>query len=101
MSKINKQPAIMCNVINRLTSKSTFEAEGWKRIYGVMKFFEAFDLTPDDFELEAIKVTHPIAIGNRIFQEKVLDDKNQGTVETSMNTAFFEVHQKTFKVDIL
>ena len=93
-SKISKQTAILSKVVDRLVSKSMFETEGWKRIYGVFRFFEAFNLDIENFELEAVKVSHPMSVGNRHFQKKILFDK----VETSMDKPFCEVHSKTFIV---
>ena len=97
-SKLLKQSAIMETVINRLTSKTIFETNGWKRIYGVLRFFEAFELDPENYELEAVKVTHPIAVGNRSFQDEIMADKNDGKVQTNMTGSFLETHQKTFQV---
>ena len=97
-SKMLKQSAIMEKVINRLTSKTMFETNGWKRIYGVSKFFEAFELNPENYELEAVKVTHPIAVGNRSFQDEIMTDKNAGNIETGMTASFLETHEKTFQV---
>ena len=88
----------METVINRLTSKTTFETNGWKRIYGVLRFFQAFELNPENYELEALKVTHPIAVGNRSFQDEIMADKHAGNIETGMTRAFLETHQKTFQV---
>ena len=96
--KILKQAAVMEKVINRLTSKTTFESNGWKRIYGVLRFFEAFELDLETYELGAVKVTHPIAVGNRAFQDEIMADKNARNVETGMTRAFLETHQKTFRV---
>ena len=98
-SKLEKQTAILTTVITRLTSKTMFETNGWKRIYSVLRLFEAFELNPENYELEAEKVTHPIAVGNRSFQEEIMADKNAGKIQTGMTKCFFETHQKTFKVN--
>jgi len=98
-SEMWKQTANFKKVINRLVSKTIFETNGWKRIYGVLRFFEAFGLDPENYELEAVKVTHPIAVGNRSFQDEIMADKNSGTIQTGMTGSFLETHQKTFKVN--
>jgi len=97
-SKMRKQTGNFRKVINRLISKTMFETNGWKRIIGVLRFFKAFELDPENYELEAVKVTHPIAVGNRSFQEEILADKNAGIIQTGMTECFLETHQKTFKV---
>ena len=45
--EINKQYATIQKCAERLSCKSFFQEEGWKRILGVRRFFEAFDLDRD------------------------------------------------------
>ena len=97
--KMANQAAYLDKVINRLTSKTMFETNGWKRIYGVIKFFEAFELDPEDYELEAMKVTHPIAVGNRTFQQEIMVEKEAGNLETSMTEVKCGSHRRTFTVN--
>ena len=45
--EINKQFANVKKCAERLSCKSFFQEEGWKRILGVRRFLEAFDLEKD------------------------------------------------------
>jgi len=74
-SKMANQAAYVDKVLKRLTSKTMFETHGWKRILGVHTFFETFELNPENYKLEAIKVTHPIAVGNITFQHEIMAEK--------------------------
>ena len=77
-----------------------FETHGWKRIYGLRRFFDAFGLNPENYELEAMKVTHPIAVGNKRFQEKIMAEKQAGNLKTSMTKVKCELHPNTFTVNV-
>ena len=45
--EIKKQVATIEKCVGRLSCKSFFQEEGWKRILGVRRFLEAFDLDRD------------------------------------------------------
>ena len=61
--EIKRQLSNLKKCAERLSCKSFFQEEGWKRILGVRRFFEAFDLDMNSFKLvvkEFIIPTCPI-----------------------------------------
>ena len=94
---ILQQSAILENVVNRLVAKNMFEDEGWKRMYGVSKFLEAFGYNRNQLELEAVDVIHSNSVGNRCFQERILSDK----IRTDMRNVWHPMYGTTFFVSIL
>ena len=88
----------MGKVVDRLTSKTLFDTNGWRRIPAVHKYFKAFDLEINHFTLEAIPVHHPNSRGLRTFQEEIIKDKSEGKLETSMTRAWFEPKKLSFMV---
>ena len=95
---LDKQVAFIETLLARLTSQTLFEVEGWKRILGVTKMFEAFNLNQEDFNLIARKTSHPTSIGIRSFQEKILEQKERGEVFTNLKTPWFKDEPTNFVV---
>ena len=56
-------------VMERLSLKTAFECEGWKRIPRALELFRAFDLSHDDFKLEVVQVAHPLARAVKILNQ--------------------------------
>ena len=73
-SLIHKQPTDLEKIVSKLTKKSLFETEGWKRILGCLRFMESFRLNPDHFELLAEKVIHPNSRGFNAFVQDIQKD---------------------------
>ena len=49
---IENQTAVIKTVIERMTKRTTFEIEGWKRILAVRNVFEELKLNIDDYKME-------------------------------------------------
>ena len=60
-------------IVAKLTKKSLFEKEGWKRVPGYYRFMESFRLNPFHFQLVAEKVIHSYSRG---FDTFVVDLQN-------------------------
>ncbi len=73
-SLIKKQATDLERAVQKLTKRTLFETEGWKRIFGCVKFMESFELDPEHFELLAEKVIHPNTRGFDRFLEDIYDD---------------------------
>ena len=73
-SVIKKQTTDLEKIVSKLTKKSLFETEGWKRVPGCFYFMESFRLNPDHFELVAEKVIHQNSRGLDKFLDQVFND---------------------------
>ena len=49
---ILKQTAVIKTVIERMTKRTTFETEGWKRILAVREVFDEFKLNIENYKME-------------------------------------------------
>ena len=75
-SMIGKQATDLEKLVGKLTGKTMFETEGWKRIPGCNYFMESFCLNPEHFELVAEKVIHPNSRGFDRFISDLQNDPN-------------------------
>ena len=75
-SMIGQQVTNLEKNVQRLTGKTIFETEGWKRIPGCLYFMISFGLNPEHFELVAEKVIHPNIRGFNRFVAEVENDPN-------------------------
>ena len=71
---IKKQASYLDDLIQKLTGKTLFETEGWKRVMGCFRFMESFRLNPDHFELVTEKVIHPNSRGFNTFVKDLQND---------------------------
>ena len=95
-SLIGKQVADLEKNVQRLTGKTIFETEGWKRIPGCFRFMESFGLNPEDFELVAQKVIHPNIRGFNRFVAEVKNDPNCSAPD--LNTQMIDTSMRTYIV---
>ncbi len=73
-SLIRKQVTDLEKNVQKLTGKTMFQTEGWKRIPGCLFFMQSFGLNPEDFELVAEKVIHPNSRGFNRFISDLQND---------------------------
>ena len=75
-SMIGKQATDLERAVEKLTRKTMFETEGWKRIPGCLRFMESFQLNPEHFELIAEKIIHPNSRGFSRFIAGLQNDRH-------------------------
>merc|ERR1712130_648947 len=94
-SMIGKQAKNLEKSIGKLTGKTMFETEGWKRIPGCFFFMESFGLNPEHFELVAEKVIHPNSRGFDRFISDLQNDPHS-TLHPQLATQSVDSSLRTF-----